>query len=197
MVTARPSIQRRLNLADMAILVLATAVGMMAIRHDLPGLFARPQSLENGRWVYRWSLPVALSKAVIGEIWLMAWTAGWLVLQLRRPRPRLRQLSRQPGFLACFSTAVVTLVSGPLTLAVVASSTSGSNDWLDRMVWGEWVSAQIGAAVLAGWAVLAFSGLCRVRSGWLDRVGQIMGLIWVAMLPANLVHFFWNSGWTN
>jgi hypothetical protein len=197
MVSTRPSIPRRLNLADMTILVLATAVGMMAIRHDLQGLFARPQSLENGRWVSRWSLPVALSKAVVVETWLMAWTAGWLVLQLRSPRPRLRQLARQPGFLACLSTAVVTLVSGTLTLACIASSTSGNNVWLDRMVWGEWVSVQIGSAVLAGWTLLAVSGLGRVRSGWLDRVGQLIGLVWVTMLPANLVHFFWYSGWTN
>ena len=31
----------------------------------------------------------------------------------------------------------------------------------------------------------------------LDRVGQVMGLIWVAMIPANLMHFFWHSGWSN
>src|SRR4051794_16318288 len=103
-VTRYQPLQRPLHLADMAILVLATAIGLVATRHDLPGLFARPLSLEDGHWVDRWSLPVALSKAVTVEVWLMAWAAGWLVLQLRRPRPRLRQLSRQPGFLGCFSS---------------------------------------------------------------------------------------------
>ena len=196
-VTGRQPLQRRLNLVDLAILVLATAVGLVAVRQDLEGLFSRPQDLENGQAVYRWTLPFALSKAVTVEVWLMAWTAGWLILQLRRPRLRLRQLSRQPGFLACFSSVVIMLASGPLTWAIISSVASGMNGWLDRMVWGEMVSSQIGAAVLAGWAILAASGRCRIRAGWLDRVGQVMGLIWVAMIPANLVHFFWYSGWSN
>jgi hypothetical protein len=109
----------------------------------------------------------------------------------------MRQLSRQPGFLACFSSVTITLVSGPLTWAIICSIASGTNGWLDRMVWGEMVSSQVGAAVLAGWALLVASGRCRIRAGWLDRVGQVIGLIWVAMLPANLLHFFWHSGWSN
>jgi hypothetical protein len=72
-----------------------------------------------GQAVQLWTDPIALSKAVAVEIWLMAWMAGWLILQLRRPRL------------------------------------------------------------------------------WLDRVGQVMGLNWVAMIPANLMHFFWHSGWSN
>lgn len=196
-VIENPRIGRRLNLADMAILVMATALGLVATREDLAGLFTRPQDLENGQWVYRWTLPVALSKAVTVERWLTAWTAGWLVIQLRRPRPRLRHLTRQPGFVACLSSTVVTLVSGPLTLAAISSASSGANGWLDRMVWGTMNSSQIGAAVLAGWALLGVSGRCRLRAGWLDRVGQVIGLVWVAMIPANVFHFFWYSGWSN
>src|SRR5271154_6822075 len=102
-ITGRQPLQRRLNLVDLAILGLAAAIGLVAIRQDLEGLFSRPQDLESGQAVYRWTLPVALSKAqTIGD-WVMAWTAVWLILQLRRPRVRLRQLARQPGFLACFS----------------------------------------------------------------------------------------------
>jgi hypothetical protein len=197
MITTRPRIHRRLNLADMAILVMATALGLVAIREDLAGLFTRPQSLENGQWVYRWTLPVALSKAITVEMWLTAWSAGWLVIQLRRPRPRLRQLARQPGFVACLSSSIVTLVSGPLTLAAISSISTGANGWLDRIVWGTTISSQIGAAVLAGWALLGVSGRCRLRAGWLDRVGQLVGLFWVAMIPANVFHFFWYCGWSN
>ncbi len=196
-ITGRQALQRRLNLADMTVLVLAMAVGLLAIRWDLEGLFSRPQDLQGGQVVYRWTSPVAMSKAVTVEVWLMGWTAGWLILQLRPPRLRLRHLSRQPGFLACFSSVVITLVSGPLTWAIISSNTSGTNDWLDRMVWGEMVSSQIGAAVLAGWALLLASGGCRFRAGWLDRVGQVLGVIWIAMIPANLAHFFWHSGWSN
>jgi hypothetical protein len=196
-VRERELVQRRFGVADIAILILASGIGLAWIRKDLPGLFAAPRDLVNGRWVTRWSLPVALSKAVTVEIWLMPWAAAWLILQLRRPRPSFQRLSRQPGFVACLSSVAALLVSGPLTQAVISSSTSGLNGWLDRMVWGELVSSQMGVAVLAGWAVLAASQRCRIRSGWLDRVGQVIGLIWVAMIPANLAHFFWNSGWSN
>jgi hypothetical protein len=196
-ITGRQALERRLNLADLTVLVLAMAVGLLATRHDLEGLFSRPQDLEGGQVVYRWTLPVALSKAVTVEVWLMAWTAGWLILQLRPPRLRLRHLSHQPGFLACFSAVVISLVSGPLTWAIIRSHTSGTNAWLDHIVWGESVSSQIGASVLAGWALLLASGRCRSRAGWLDRVGQVLGVIWVAMIPANLAHFFWHSGWSN
>jgi hypothetical protein len=178
------------------------AVGLLATRQDLDALFSLPKDFRIfSREFYAWTNPLLLIKAVTIEVWLMAWTAGWLALQLRQPRPRLRQLSRQPGFLACFSAVVITLVSGPLTWALIRSVSSGTNGWLDRVVWGEMVSSQIGAAVLAGWSLLAAGGRCRVRTRWLDRVGQILGLIWVAMIPANLIHFFWHSlpdgGWAN
>jgi hypothetical protein len=189
---------RRLNFVDLAILVLATAIGLVAIRQDLEALFTRPQVHPD---FYPWFNPLILFKAVTVEIWLMAWTPGWLILQLRQPRLRLRQLSRQPGFLACFSSVVIALVFGPLTWALIRSTTSGTNGWIDRLVFGDLVSSQIGAAVLAGWAFLAASGRCRIRAGWLDRVGQFIGLIWVAMIPVNLFHLFrWTlqeGGWTN
>jgi hypothetical protein len=33
-----------------------------------------------GQAVQLWTDPIALSKAVAVEIWLMAWMAGWLIL---------------------------------------------------------------------------------------------------------------------
>jgi hypothetical protein len=99
-VTRRQPLQRRLNLVDLCVLVVATAVGLVAIRQDLVGLLSWPQDWKTGRAVQLWTDPIALSKAV--EIWLMAWMAGWFILQLRRPRLHVRQLSRQPGFVACF-----------------------------------------------------------------------------------------------
>ncbi len=100
--------------------------------------------------------------------------------------------------MACFASTIVALVSYPLTLAATTSASSGQNGWLDRMAVGTWVSAQIGAAVLAGWVSLSVSGRCRFRrAGVLDRPGQLIGLIWIAMLPVNLFHFFHNGGWSN
>jgi hypothetical protein len=184
------TLRRRLNLVDLVILVLAAAVGLVAVRRDLAALAAWPIDHQGWREHYLWTNPLVLGKAVIVEVWLMAWTAGWLALQLRRPRPRLRQLSSQPGFVACFSASAVLLVSGPLTWAFILPNTGFTAGWIERMVWGSSVSSQIGAAVLAGWALLLVSGRCRLRAGWLDRIGQVLGVIWVAMVPANLFHLF-------
>lgn len=200
-VTSGRPCRRRLNLVDLSILVLAASVGFVVIRRDLDAVFSRPKGGLFHPGFYPWTNPLVLFKAVTVEVWLMAWTAGWLILQLRPPRLRLRLLTRQPGFLACYSSVVVTLAFGPLTWALIRSITSGTNGWVDRALWAELVSSQIGAAVLAGWALLATSARCRIRAGWLDRCGQVIGVFWVAMIPANLFYFMrWtlqDGGWAN
>jgi hypothetical protein len=187
---------RRFNLVDGAVLVMATAVGLWAIRDFLGDLFETPMVQENGLWVGRWWEPVVLlNRAVTLEVVLMAWSVAWLAIQLRQPRPRLRHLSRQPGFVASFFAAVVVLVSGPITAAVLTSSMRsvniGGDYWVLFELWSALVSLQIGAAIFAGWALLAFGRLCRPRSGSLDRIGQGFGLVWVVMAPANLILHLW------
>ena len=201
-VTGHPPLGRRFNLVDLAILVLAMAVGLAATRKDNEGIFIWSNNFPIIVNNYRiWINPFILVKAVYMETWLMALSAGWLVLQLRQPRPRLRQLSRQPGFLACFSSVVITLASGPLIWILINPNSNPVNGWNARMIWGEMVSSQIGAAVLAGWSLLVAGGRYRIRTGWLDRVGQLLGLIWVVMIPVNLFTLIMDSlpegGWTN
>jgi hypothetical protein len=188
---------RRFNLTDAAVLVLATGVGLAAIRDSLGNLLKAPMVLENGRWVARWWDPVVLlNRAVTLEVVLMAWSVGWLVLQLRQPRPRMRRLARRPGFVASFFSTFVILVCGPITAAVLVGAGGGVSGslgeyWIRFETCSALVSLQIGAAVAAGWALLAVSRECRMRSGWLDRVGQVFGAVWVLMIPANLILPFW------
>ncbi len=187
---------RRFNLVDVAILVMATAVGLCAIRDFLGNLLKTPMELENGVWVARWWAPVIyLNRAVALEVILMAWSVAWLAIQLRQPRARLRRLSRQPGFVASFFATVVLAVSGPITAAVLSHSTlavnTGGEYWILFELWSALVSVQIGAAIVAGWTLLAFGRSCRTRSGSLDRVGQGFGIVWVVMIPANLILPFW------
>src|SRR4051812_38749795 len=156
-------LRRRLNLADLGVLVVAAAVGLVAIRRDLPALAAWPLDPVGRREYYLWENPLVLYKAVIVEGWLMAWTAGWLALRLRRPRPRPRQLPRQPGFVACFLASVVLLVSGPLTWAFMLPNTGYVGGWIERMVWVSSVSSQIGVTIFVGWALLLGSGRYRLR----------------------------------
>jgi hypothetical protein len=200
----KPARPRRLNLVDVIVLVLATAVGLWAIRPYLPGLLAMPEVFENGKSVPGlWEPVVWLNSAVVVEPVLMAWSVAWLVLQLRQPRPRLRRLIRQPGFVATFASAVVLLVSGPIAGVVLTSEWRSANistqpiigpprpDWIAYELWSAMVSLQIGASVLAVWGLLAVGRQCRMKSGWLDRVGQGFGIVWAAMIPGNLILPFW------
>src|SRR4051794_3154504 len=137
------TLRRRLNLVDLAILVLAAAVGFLTVRRDLKTFTYWPFG-EGAEEFYLWTNPLVLAKAVVVEEWLMVWTAAWLALQLRRPRPQLHRLSRQPGFVACFSASVVFLISGPLTWAFILPSAADPDHWIEGMVWGTVVSSQIG-----------------------------------------------------
>jgi hypothetical protein len=191
-----PGRPRRFNLVDAAILVMATALGFWVIRDSLAGLLTPPMVMEGGRWVKRWWDPVVqLNRAVTVEVVLLSWSVAWTLLQLRHPRPRLRRLTRQPGFVACASSVFVALVCGPMMAAILASSHRSANipgeDWLLFETWSALVSAQVGVAVAAGWALLALGRQCRPRSGWLDRVGQVFGAIWVVMVPLNLILPLW------
>jgi hypothetical protein len=53
------------------------------------------------------------------------------------------------------------------------------------------VALQIGAAVLAAWALLAFGRAWRHHLGWVDWVGQGLGIVWVVLIPVNLIVPFW------
>ena len=151
--------------------------------------------MVGGRWVASWwNSVVLLNRAVTLEILLMGWSVAWLVLVLRQPRPRLRRLARQPGFVAVFASAFVVLLSGPLTAYVVAywrGAAMTQGYWIQIESWIAVVSSQIGVAIGTGWALLVLGRACRVRSGWMDGVGQVFGIVWIVMIPGNLILLFW------
>ena len=97
---------------------------------------------------------------------------AFLVIRLRRPRPPLRCLIRQPGMVAALA-AVFGLfwVTGWLHLM-----------FPDRM------SSETGAAIAAGgtvgvaWIVLSFSGWGLAEPGWIDRLGRLLGVASITAL---------------
>jgi hypothetical protein len=45
-----------------------------------------------------------------------------------------------------------------------------------------WVITQnafISVGVVMGWMLLAFSGRCRPERSWVDRVGLLLGILWI------------------
>jgi hypothetical protein len=96
---------------------------------------------------------------------LLGMTPAFLVLRLRRPRPPLRALLRQPGTVAALSM-VFGLFWGTGFLVYLFP------DKVDAMTAAP---AAIGVAVAAGWGALALSRRWEPEPGWVDRMGRALG----------------------
>ncbi len=99
------------------------------------------------------------------------------VMRLRRPRPSLRKLSRQPGCVACAAGSAALLAGGLLVL----SWTLFREDPRMRLEAPSWpaVESYVAAAVLAAWAALLLGGRWRSEPTWIDRAGRVCGTYWV------------------
>lgn len=120
-------------------------------------------------------------------LWSMTMAA--VVLRLRHPRPALRRLARQPGAVACWVGALLTLGLGVLTVAieVIVHDIAGIDRELDRpsiedfFLFSPWA---IGAAVASAWMTLGFGHRWRAEPHWIDRLGRILGVAWIALAVA-------------
>ncbi len=210
---------RRFLVSDLVILVAAFASGF-ALTRDTSALEIVSDGLsihisaESGKvirgaknsWVwYRrasgaqselWSLRIQQPLFRVTPC-LASCTIAALVLSLRRPRPPLRRLFRRPGTVA--SVAVVS------TLAAVALQYPML--WLDRAgirigpntvsVWQLWriqiwffLPRFAGYSVAVCWLVLSLGGRWRANAGWIDRLGQLLGICWMALALASVVASF-------
>lgn len=162
--------ERPFTVADGMTFVAATAVGLAG------GLvpFSGPR-LPTG-WHY---------EPVVGSVWLAAsLTSATLAARLKRPRPRWRSITREPGFVASvavISTAVLSAFG--LAEGLFASVLErGMNVPAERLFWNVGSSLTFNAryAVAASWTVQAISGRWRPARSWVDRLGLALGGYWLA-----------------
>jgi hypothetical protein len=153
------------------ILVAATAIGLAVSRIWLQEyLLARPN--HEDRWL-RWLIVAASLRSLYYVPVLGACTVALFFLQLRQPRPRLRSLARRPGWLAV--CAAVTGLGGYVLVAL--KHVKGLGGWLLVEV----SILPVGVAVAAAWVNLAVSGLWRPENQWIDRLGRVAGVCWIAV----------------
>ncbi len=167
---------RRPNLGDLIILIVASALAMAITRQipDEDGFYLSYFGLSVNRWIGRWVLP-----------WIVTMTLGSLVIRLRRPRPSLRRVLRQPGFVAsclCFSTAgyAVLVALFQFVLDRVRSPSSRifiANDLATNF---QGMGMMCGLTIAAGWITLALAGRFHRERGWIDGLGLFVGLCWIA-----------------
>jgi hypothetical protein len=140
----------------------------------------------------------------------LAWTLGVLALRLRRPRPRWRRLARQPGLVACLMAPLpvgTKLVDRAVTCIldyhtnVIIPSRLSSPPFIKHggisiglppdelpVFWPQvFASAPIfivpcmGMTVTVAWIVLAMGGRFRPERSWVDRLGRVLGVYWIAV----------------
>lgn len=179
---------RQFFLSDAMILVAASAISFVILRSPLSRAFER----EPG-WAY-W-----LAAVLCG---LVSWTPALLLLRLRSPRPLLRLLTRQPGFAATLAgTSIIVLATFVIgLLALVRVSRRGAISGMTRFApnmpkrlpdpyW--WLGvvlhfgALVGPTILGAWLLLVVSGRRRAAKGWIDLLGRVLGILWIALFVIN------------
>lgn len=162
---------RRFTIADGMILVVAAAMGLFLARTQI---ISRPE-LAGPREILWAGL----------QCMLFAFAVGTMALRLRRPRPSLRRVGRQPGFVACAAVLCSAMLDF-VNMAAGWMSVSGGAGW--RVLGSIFhptirsISVTIVArGVILAWAVLGLSAGWRPEPGWIDRLGRGIGMAWLAL----------------
>ena len=111
-----------------------------------------------------------------------------LALRLRRPRPPIRRIARQPGASACFAAVTYGL---SFDLDVVIHQTilwrwpgprPHESRSIEQWIWflTEPPSACFTFMIPIIWSILALGRCWHPEPGWIDRSGRLLGLAWIA-----------------
>jgi len=174
-----PSPRRRFTLFDLVVLGSATGAGFAvfrALRIDLAML---------GRPIGENSLSRIADQALLSIVpFLIAWTLAFPFVRLRGPRPPFWRIARQPGMAGCTAASVgilyellwLALIKLKLNVrwAFIPGFLPGSSGFL-RLI-GDLVSLWVAAA----WMVVALGGRWRAEPGWVDRLGRLLCVAWIA-----------------
>ncbi len=191
--TRQDSTLRQFNLGDALILIAAFALMVNLLRSggwferfpqrvsfwagELSALVCGSQSTYESFFdgdsfpgVSRWDTARTLIAQILDELFiellcsvLLGLTLVQPLLRLRSPRPRLRALVRQSGFVVCCAVIVGTLVFVDLSWIAV----------IDR--WWAFVPA---AALLLLWPILGLPPW-QAEPSWIDRLGRAVGWGWI------------------
>jgi len=163
---------RRFTIADGMALVAATGVGLALARAYSDAFHGIPFHPSPSSWRTTDYLRTTSSCMVA------CWMLTILGLRLRRPRPRLRRLARNPGFAASCALAAGLAVG---MIEAIPRAIGGPRDLMPGpfervsglMIWG-------GRTVLGAWILLAVFRLWRPERSWIDRLGRVLGWSWIA-----------------
>ncbi len=170
--------KRSFVLADAIILIAAAAIGFWLARMLIISAAVVIPASRNEVW-----------RAWVGASYLFAlgMSLGVAVVRLRPPRPPLRRLARQPGFLAGVAVAsIVTLGTGFTILdwflvwGQMPPGEAGVSKWL---LYGYLLSIgdpwNVGFAVSLAWIIGGLQGFRWAKPDWVERIGRLLGASWI------------------
>jgi len=183
-------LHRKLTLLDLVVVVASVAAGFALLRWRLAfaDVFRFFQTISDAppwRWTAR-SFSLRLSGLLdLATPCALTGTLGVLILRILPPRPHLPRLARQPGFVACITFLVVaTFTTGTVLLTLWSRGKLGPTSNLDMITYytvTTGLAAQLGGlSVAAAWSVLGLGSRFRPEASWVDRLGRLMGLFWIA-----------------
>ena len=174
---------RRINILDGLIIVAAVAAWIV-----LTQLWVRELATELPVYVSASVVPMASRTRAAG--WavsaLIPWTFAVLAINLRRPRPRLWVLARQPGAVACMVSAMMLFLEA-VNLPLTLSNMGGGELASPLLVAARYWPTSVGSAVSASWLLLALRGRWRIGSDWASRAGALVGFSWISLPPSLMV----------
>jgi hypothetical protein len=103
-----------------------------------------------------------------------------------RPGPCRSRLILQPGIMACLQVVLVVALITCLGIArhLGASRPDPVEDIIEQCFLA--VSVLAGLAVAACWITMVLLGAWRPEAWWADRIGRLLGMAWISILPLAL-----------
>ncbi len=188
-------LHRRFGLGDGLILLVVLAVSLAVLRANgwfdrfpariaswwgmtLELLGARPWSASVlSRAQVRHLLAVQFTEEILVELLssvLLGLTFAQPVMRLRRPRPPLRDVVRQPGLAVCLAVIVGTVVAVDLL-------------WTTEIDVIAWIGPVLPLALL--WPLLGGSPW-RPEASWIDRLGRAVGWGWLVVIGSGMALYY-------
>ncbi len=185
---------RSMGLSDLIWIVAGVAVWLVIVRN-----YGQTMRLGPGWYMDLWSLrKLRLNRHGLALFGFGLEVASLLLLMVRfrQPRPRWRRVWRQPGLLAS-AGAVVGMAIG--LVGTVASSLAVTTGFYPAG-WPSLLgcfrgSLSCGApGVVGAWLALGLSGRWRAERSALDRLGRLVGWLWLAeFVIAEILQAKWDS----
>ena len=186
---------RPFRLSDALWLIVALALGLAAIKFVdtyYEGLFEVfiQSELLSGAWdgrIIAWSA-LMMAFQLIAALVFTPLSIALLALRMRRPRPKLRRVWRQPGAVACLACLLTFSLWGV---------TLGGQAIIGRRTEIPWKNIDFampslggaGFVILGVWLVFWLGRIARPEKSWIDRSGRALGvtMILVFLLTSTLL----------